>query len=773
VSDAFDPYHEWLGIPPKDQPPNHYRLLGIDLFEGKAKVIESAADRQMAHVRNYQTGKHSELSQNLLNEIARAKITLLNPRKKAAYDEQLTGRLRPQPPTAEPPVVAKAIPTPPAPVPPAAPAAKPAAADFPGLRSSAGVTTGRIHRRRRKSAGPQAAILGTIAVVLAVVFFAIVFSHSGPSVEVAEHKSPAPRPIVKQPRRKPASPPKARRRRPRRPAPQPEIPRHQTPISAPDEDTEENTAIDESLLPTENATLPTRPPSRPSDGRLPVPEEADWQKAIEELRKIFADEYAAANRLEGKLALTEALLKQAETSKADPVARYVLLREALRLAVESGKIQFAYDALKPIIDDYEVDAWKERVTSLEELAETVRDNENRHLVAGAALDLVEPAIEENCFEEAARLAAVGLAAATRGRDIELRKRARRVRDRARQRLAEWNEVRPALDTLAQRPDDSEANLDAGRYFCFVRGDWQRGLPYLAKGSDAALRTAAEADLDAPAEAAGQTKLGDSWWTLAEGLTALAEQRAARVRAGHWYRLARPRLAGLEKVRVDKRLDEIAKPPAASGNPVDDAKVTRGRWVDLLGLVDLKRDTLKGAWQRIPKGITSVGSEGASVALPVLVEGSYDLEVEFVRHSGTDTMGIGLPVGPEVCTLCLSGWNGGGSSLTRIDGKEDHPAAIKRPGKLVNGQRYVVAAKVRLAGSDVDIRIWLNGVPYLGWSGKQASVSPTTWWTPCLNRPALVGHTANVTFHAARLRLVSGKASLVTADNSNLKSFLEP
>ncbi len=23
----FDPYYQWLAIPPKDQPPNHYRLL--------------------------------------------------------------------------------------------------------------------------------------------------------------------------------------------------------------------------------------------------------------------------------------------------------------------------------------------------------------------------------------------------------------------------------------------------------------------------------------------------------------------------------------------------------------------------------------------------------------------------------------------------------------------------------------------------------------------------------------------------------------------------
>ena len=32
----FDPYHQWLSIPPKDQPPDHYRLLGLARFEGDA-----------------------------------------------------------------------------------------------------------------------------------------------------------------------------------------------------------------------------------------------------------------------------------------------------------------------------------------------------------------------------------------------------------------------------------------------------------------------------------------------------------------------------------------------------------------------------------------------------------------------------------------------------------------------------------------------------------------------------------------------------------------
>jgi len=62
VSESFDPYHNWPGIPPKDQPPNHYRLLGIDPFEGKSNVIEAAADRQMPHVRTYASGKRSALS---------------------------------------------------------------------------------------------------------------------------------------------------------------------------------------------------------------------------------------------------------------------------------------------------------------------------------------------------------------------------------------------------------------------------------------------------------------------------------------------------------------------------------------------------------------------------------------------------------------------------------------------------------------------------------------------------------------------------------------
>jgi hypothetical protein len=84
----IDPYYEWLGIPPKHQPPDHYRLLGLELFENDRRVIATAADRQMSFIKSYQTGPPAteELSQCILNELAAARICLLNPEKKDVYD---------------------------------------------------------------------------------------------------------------------------------------------------------------------------------------------------------------------------------------------------------------------------------------------------------------------------------------------------------------------------------------------------------------------------------------------------------------------------------------------------------------------------------------------------------------------------------------------------------------------------------------------------------------------------------------------------------------
>lgn len=86
---AFDAYHKWLGIPPKEQPPHHYRLLGLGLYESDPEVIDAAANRQMAYVQSCASGQHLEQSQVLLNELSAARLCLLTPQRKQQYDALL------------------------------------------------------------------------------------------------------------------------------------------------------------------------------------------------------------------------------------------------------------------------------------------------------------------------------------------------------------------------------------------------------------------------------------------------------------------------------------------------------------------------------------------------------------------------------------------------------------------------------------------------------------------------------------------------------------
>lgn len=150
MSETFDAYHKWLGISPKDQPPNHYRLLAIDEFECDPDVIADAAEQRTVHVRSYALGKYTDLSQRILNEIAAAKVCLLNADKKARYDEQLRRELMPT--------------SPPSPI----------VLSTPGRSDS--ITT---YRSRQKNESWQLVAVVGAAAVLVVVVVAVLLSGGG------------------------------------------------------------------------------------------------------------------------------------------------------------------------------------------------------------------------------------------------------------------------------------------------------------------------------------------------------------------------------------------------------------------------------------------------------------------------------------------------------------------------------------------------------------------------------------------------------------------
>jgi hypothetical protein len=105
------------------------------------------------------------------------------------------------------------------------------------------------------------------------------------------------------------------------------------------------------------------------------------------------------------------------------------------------------------------------------------------------------------------------------------------------RLGEGNAgIRQALGALRSDPNDAEANLAVGKFFCVQRGDWQRGIPLLALGSDAAWNAAAEAELATAATPDDLIRTGNAWWDLAQTRTG-REREACLLRAGAWYREA--------------------------------------------------------------------------------------------------------------------------------------------------------------------------------------------------------------------------------------------
>ena len=89
----MDPYYKWLGIPADEQPPNHYRLLGVNLFEQDRDAIESAANQRMTYLQSMSQGEDTPLAQRLLNEVSFARVVLLTPERRIAYDAELKAEL--------------------------------------------------------------------------------------------------------------------------------------------------------------------------------------------------------------------------------------------------------------------------------------------------------------------------------------------------------------------------------------------------------------------------------------------------------------------------------------------------------------------------------------------------------------------------------------------------------------------------------------------------------------------------------------------------------
>jgi len=93
---ADDRYSQWLGIEAGARPPDHYTLLGIARFCGDADLIDTVAHQRLDLLDRYSLGGSREsrdACQEMMNEVARARVDLMNPQRREKYNQQLSGQV--------------------------------------------------------------------------------------------------------------------------------------------------------------------------------------------------------------------------------------------------------------------------------------------------------------------------------------------------------------------------------------------------------------------------------------------------------------------------------------------------------------------------------------------------------------------------------------------------------------------------------------------------------------------------------------------------------
>lgn len=662
MSGLFDPYQQWLGIHPEEQPVNLYRLLGVKLFESDPQTIHAAAERRAAYVRARAAGTQLPFAKQLLAEFKGARECLCDPVQKGAYDRALGGVPRasaaPQAfsvPQAAPPVrMAR----------PVAIAVQPAAPPSWQREVAEPVGFGIVTEpspayRSRPRSGSSAGILAGLAVVAAAAGiggYLYAQSRAVPIAKVPTEVAPVAPVQVATPEAK-ADPTKSdptKGKGTTKPLPpknttvvkppvvkppvtdpttteegtnpvQPPVEGKKPPVRDPGEfddpdiirrprsfggrfDLSSLVAAAQSSDP-EATAKPVDPAMFPElKKKLPVPGAIEQSKALNAIRAAYRTDYQQAVLPAGKVSLARMFLTEAAKSIEDSTSRFVYLTEARDLAIDGSSPGLSMLMVDSMARMYAIDLVEMKFSTLSRGAAAAKTNVAQRSISTNALAMIETAIVANDFDSANRLLELGLSSARSAKDSKLVKLASGLRGELKSVADQYKLAQEARTKLETSPADADAHAALGRYLLRA-GEWDEALTHLAKGSDAKLQGLAARDLAKPTVANARRELGDAWWDLGEAADEGTKPQY-RQRAKHWYEEALGGLEGLTKFQVEFRLKQMADAagtgegaPATTVEPSSEplpplAKKLVGKY-DLLAVEKKTQQRKMAQWELLP------------------------------------------------------------------------------------------------------------------------------------------------------------------------------
>ena len=289
-----------------------------------------------------------------------------------------------------------------------------------------------------------------------------------------------------------------------------------------------------------------------SPAREVVPSEESQAVALKVIREIYKADYDLADSPAKLRELAQKILSDGLATQDNSSSCYVALTVSRDIAIEAGDVSIAFQAIDAIKERFNVNSFEMEVEGLARLFQETKSPSNHTSLALKCLDIIEHAVQEDQFNAAMDLFPVAYAAARKSKEVATQEQIRNAEVVVKRLKQEFDALREPLSILRQNPTHPDSNLIVGKYYCFSKQQWERGIPLLALGSDKQLQTLGLLEL---ADSPDFLAIGDSWWDYSETVEN-EHQKAIRAHVAGCYKKALPNVSGVNKAKLEKRLTSI-------------------------------------------------------------------------------------------------------------------------------------------------------------------------------------------------------------------------
>jgi hypothetical protein len=416
-----------------------------------------------------------------------------------------------------------------------------------------------------------------------------------------------------------------------------------------------------------------------------------------ELRKTYSAELSSKTSES-----TRKLIDDAINTKNEPVTRFILLELAYKHAGDIFDFDGAFKAIDKL-DDFHSD--------VNPIAIKLRILDDAQKKKPKAAEVVEGIL--NAYLELAVLMA-NLGAKNTSYYETAANAAKNAEDNA--KLLKNKALEDKSNALGKYSKDLNKDkndlitLAKLRYFILGVND-EEVLKALAEGPDARLKRFLGLSFLAANSPEGNYELADAAYDAANESGRIPhEKRILQGKSLELYKSALSSATGVAKTKYErdeklkKRMAELERVGSVSSSAIA---------IDLLKLIDPKRDAVKGDWSF--QGATLVSAVGDQYLLqvPYVPPEEYDLLIAVERKKGASEFRIGLSSGDSQFHLAFDGYGGTGSGIAAIDGKHPPDNETCRKGPIfANDKVQTFLCSVR-KGS---VLLTLDGKKFLEWKG---------------------------------------------------------